>query len=182
MAMKHRITAVSLSFLLAAALSSPLRADVMDVSATGFTVKAAADVAAPPAKVYDAVVGRVGSWWAASHTWSGTPQNMSIDGRAGGCFCEKLDGGGSVQHMTVLLAEPGKTLRMSGGLGPLQEMPVTGVLTLTFAGTPDGTRVEQTYVVGGYTRDGFAKLAPLVDQVLAEQAKRLRAFVETGKP
>jgi hypothetical protein len=71
---------------------------------------------------------------------------------------------------------------MSGGLGPLQEMPVTGVLTLTFAAAPGGTRIELTYVVGGYTKDGLSKLAPLVDSVLAEQVKRLRAFVETGKP
>jgi hypothetical protein len=84
--------------------------------------------------------------------------------------------------MTVLLAEPGKTLRMSGGLGPLQELPVTGVLTLTFAPTTGGTRVELIYAVGGYTKDSLAKLAPLVDRVLAEQVMRLKSFVETGKP
>jgi uncharacterized protein YndB with AHSA1/START domain len=121
--MENRFTAVSLALVLAIASLSPLRADVIDASATGFTVKTTADIAAPPAKVYDAVVTRVGSWWAASHTWSGTPQNISIEGRAAGCFCEKLDSGGSVQHMAVLLAEPGETLRMSGGLGPLQEIP-----------------------------------------------------------
>jgi hypothetical protein len=69
---------------------------------------------------------------------------------------------------------------MSGGLGPLQEMPVTGVLTLAFTAAPGGSRIELTYVVGGYTKDGLSKLAPLVDSMLAEQVKRLKAFVETG--
>jgi uncharacterized protein YndB with AHSA1/START domain len=180
--MNNRLPVLAMSLVLGIAWTAALRADVIDAGANGFTVKTTTEIAAPPAKVYDTVVTRVGSWWAASHTWSGTPQNMSIDGKAAGCFCEKLDGGGSVRHMTVLLAEPGKTLRLSGGLGPLQEMPVTGVLTLTFAAAPGGTRIELTYVVGGYTKDGLSKLAPLVDSVLAEQVKRLRAFVETGKP
>jgi uncharacterized protein YndB with AHSA1/START domain len=180
--MNNQLPVLGVSLVLVIASAGASRTDVIDVVANGFTVKTTAEIAAPPAKVYDTVVTRVGSWWAASHTWSGTPQNMSIDGKAAGCFCEKLDGGGSVRHMTVLLAEPGKTLRMSGGLGPLQEMPVTGVLTLTFAAAPESTRIELTYVVGGYSKDSLAKLAPLVDRVLAEQVKRLKAFVETGKP
>ena len=171
-----------MSLVLVIAWTAALRADVIEAAATGFTVKTTAEIAAPPAKVYDTVVTRVGSWWAASHTWSGNAQNMWIEGKAAGCFCEKLDGGGSVRHMIVVLAEPGKTLRMSGGLGPLQEMPVTGVLTLTFAAAPGGTRLELTYVVGGYAKDGLAKIAPLVDRVLADQVMRLKAFVETGKP
>jgi uncharacterized protein YndB with AHSA1/START domain len=180
--MQKPFTVLGLVLVLAIASTPALRADVIDASATAFTVRTTAEIAAVPATVYDTFVTRVGSWWAASHTWSGTPQNMSIDGKAAGCFCEKLDGGGSVRHMTVLLAEPGKTLRMSGALGPLQELPVTGVLTLTFAPTTGGTRVELIYAVGGYTKDSLAKLAPLVDRVLAEQMMRLKSFVETGKP
>ena len=107
---------------------------------------------------------------------------MTIDGRAAGCFCEKLSGGGSVQHMTVLLVEPGKTLRMSGGLGPLQETPVSGVLTLTFTEASGGTRLDMTYTVGGYAKGGLAGLATVVDQVLAVQVTRLKRLVETGKP
>jgi uncharacterized protein YndB with AHSA1/START domain len=179
--MQKTFTVLGLALVLALAPTPALRADVIDASPTAFTVKTTAEIAALPAKVYETVVMRVGSWWAASHTWSGTPKNMSIEGKAAGCFCERLAGGGSVRHMTVLLAEPGKTLRMSGGLGPLQDMPVTGVLTLTFAPTTGGTRVEMTYAVGGFTKDGLAKLAPLVDGVLAEQVKRLKAFVETGR-
>jgi uncharacterized protein YndB with AHSA1/START domain len=179
--MQKTFPVLGLTLVLALASATEIRADVIDASANGFTTTTTAEVAAPPARVFEAVVAQVGLWWAASHTWSGTPKNMSIEGKAGGCFCERLAGGGSVRHMTVLLAEPGKTLRMSGGLGPLQEMPVTGVLTLTFAPTTGGTRVEMIYAVGGYTKDGLSKLAPLVDSVLAEQVKRLKAFVETGK-
>jgi hypothetical protein len=179
----HRVlTPLVLSFVLAAAPARVVRADVIDASAGGFTVKSTAAISATPMAVYETVVKRVGSWWDPEHTWSGSPRNMSIEPRAGGCFCEKLTAGGSVQHMSVLLAEPGKTLRMAGGLGPIQEMPVSGVLTLTFAEVSGGARVELTYTVGGYAKEGLSGLAPIVDQVLATQVARLKRFVETGKP
>lgn len=41
--------------------------------------------------------------------------------------------------------------------------------------------MELTYNVGGYAPGGLKPLAPLVDSVLAEQVKRLKAFVETGR-
>jgi hypothetical protein len=41
-----------------------------------------------------------------------------------------------------------------------------------------GTEITQTYVAGGYMRSGGEVLAPLVDQVLAGQLDRLRAYLE----
>jgi hypothetical protein len=107
---------------------------------------------------------------------------MTIDGRAGGCFCENLPPDGSVQHMTVVLAEPGKTLRLRGSLGPLQEQAIVGTMTWTFAETAGRARIELTYVVGGYLRGGLEPVARLVDQVLAVQVQRLKRYVESGRP
>lgn len=157
-------------------------ADVVDSTPNGFTTRTATEISAVPRAVYLALTGQVSSWWDPQHTWSGDAKNMSIDARAGGCFCEKLANGGSVQHMTVILAEPAKTLRMRGALGPLQEQAVVGTITWTLTEAGARTRVEMTYVVGGYMRGGVEPLAKLVDGVLATQVQRLKHFLESGRP
>jgi hypothetical protein len=103
---------------------------------------------------------------------------------AGGCFCERVPGkdgapDGQIEHMRVIYVAPGSTLRMSGGLGPLQSEPVTGVLTMSL--TPEGemTKISWDYVVGGYMRMSMTELAPLVDQVVGEQLLRLAARLGT---
>jgi hypothetical protein len=92
-------------------------ADVIESTPSGFTIRTSVEVAATPRAVYNALSAQVSNWWDPEHTWSGNPRNMSIDARAGGCFCEKLMSGGTVAHMTIVLADPGKTLRMTGALG-----------------------------------------------------------------
>src|SRR5262245_59802378 len=106
-----------------ALVSSTARADVVDSAPNGFTVKAAIVVAAPAAKAWAALLEPRG-WWDKNHTWSGDASNLSLDASTGGCFCEKLPAGGGVRHMTVVYADPGKLLRLTGGLGPLQDLAV----------------------------------------------------------
>ncbi len=153
-------------------------ADVVDASASGFTTRNTAAIAASPAEVYARLVRDVGKWWDPAHTFSGDAKNLSIDGRAGGLFQEKLAGGGSVLHLTVVNAEPGKMLRMVGGMGPLQAMGVSGSMTWQFKPEGAGTRVDLVYTVGGYSPGGLESIAPLADKVLAEQLQRLKAYVE----
>ena len=155
-------------------------AAVADSTAAGFLVHHEAVFHAPAADVYAALV-KVGSWWDGNHTWSGQAANLSIDPRAGGCFCEKLPNG-SVQHMTVVYADPGKQLRLAGGLGPLQGLAASGAMTFTLKGGDDGTRVTLDYMVGGYMPGGIGALARPVDGVLGIQFARAKRFVETGKP
>jgi uncharacterized protein YndB with AHSA1/START domain len=154
-------------------------ADVVDSSPAGFTVKVVVDVAAPAQRAYQALTERIGSWWDKDHTWSGNAANLSIDARPGGCFCERLANGG-VTHMTVIYAEPGKLLRMSGGLGPLQDLAVTGVMSWALTEAAGKTTIEVTYKVGGYAPGtGVGALAAPVDGVLTAQVRRLAQFVST---
>lgn len=153
------------------------RADVVDASPAGFSVRTVVQIAAPAVAVYDALTGSVGRWWDGSHSWSGNPANLTIVAQPGGCFCEALSGGGA-QHMTVLFADRGKTLRMSGGLGPLQSMAVVGVWTISLREAEGRTTLEAVYAVSGYTKDGLAMLAAPVDAVTSQQVARLKAFVE----
>lgn len=161
-------------------LGSAARAEVTDRSAAGFEVRHAATVAAPQAKVRAAVLD-IGKWWNGSHSYSGSAANMSID-LASGCFCEKLKDG-EVRHMTVVYSDSG-TLRLYGGLGPLQTTGAAGHLIFRFEAAPEGkTLLTVTYDVGGYAKGGLAeKWAGPVDFVIGEQVGRLTRYIETGKP
>jgi uncharacterized protein YndB with AHSA1/START domain len=149
---------------------------------TGFVVRHDLTIAAPPPRVYDALVREVGSWWNPSHSFTGDARNLSIDARPGGCFCEKYPNGGGVEHMRIVHAAPDRLLRMAGALGPLQAYGLAGSLAWRLSGEGSGTKLELSYTVGGFMPDGFDKIAPAVDRVLGEQAGRLKLFVETGKP
>jgi len=165
------------SVLILAGLSS-VRAEVKDSSADGFTIQDSVIIAENPNDVYNSIVDDVGLWWDSSHTISGNAENLSIDDKAGGCFCEKLENGGSVRHLEVVFVEPGKTLRMIGGLGPLQSMAVTGSMTWSLSKTDDGTNVKVIYCIGGYRPGGLQKIAPLVDKVIFEQLTRLKVYMK----
>jgi hypothetical protein len=162
-------------------LSQSASADVADSAASGFTVKITTNIHEPPADVYRRLI-RVGDWWSPEHTFSGDAHNLSIEERPMGCFCEKLPNGGAVRHMRVVFLWPGKLLRLSGGLGPLQEMAATGSMSFKLSPAEGGTKLEFTYAVAGYTPQGMNALAPIVNQVLTEQINRFKNYAETGNP
>jgi uncharacterized protein YndB with AHSA1/START domain len=140
-------------------------------------VKIVRHVAAPPAKVFSTAIA-VGTWWSADHSYSGVAANITIDPRPGGCWCEKLLNGGGVKHMEVVFVDPGKLLRFTGGLGPMQAMAATGSFTWEFKAAGDGTDLTWTYAVTGYQPGGFQQLAPVVDGVLASQLTNLKTVAE----
>jgi uncharacterized protein YndB with AHSA1/START domain len=163
--------------LLAVAL--PAAAAVVDSGPSGFLLRHAAKFAAPPARVWSALV-EPARWWDPEHTWSGDAANLSLDPAPGGCFCEKLPDGGGVRHLTVVYAAPGSLLRLTGALGPLQQHGVAGSLTFQLEPAADGTTVTLTYSVGGYWPGGLATMAAPADGMLGAQFGRLKALVETG--
>jgi hypothetical protein len=165
------------SIATAATFAGSVEAEVVGVSANGFEVREQLHVELPADKIYEAIVSPA-RWWDSAHTYSGNAANMTLDARAGGCWCEKLENGGSVQHLQVVYVAPGHALRLRGALGPLQAMAVDGAMTWTLKSTPKGTDLSLTYAVGGYSKDGFAALSTAVDQVLADQVARLRISLQ----
>ncbi len=157
-------------------------AEVVESSAAGFAIKSVVRIAAAPDRVYAAVVQDVGRWWDPAHSYSGDARNLSIDPRPGGCFCERLGDQGGVQHLAVVFVAPRQRLRLTGGLGPLQDSGVAGSLTWDFAGKDGATELTVTYVVGGFRPGGLQGLASPVDSVLTGQLQRLKNFVERGTP
>ena len=160
----------------------PASAEVIASSESGFVTRAAAEVPADPAATWAALIAPQ-NWWNKAHTFSGDSANLYLDAQGGGCFCEKLPlkvgvpgtRGGSVAHMRVVYADPGKALRMVGSLGPLQSEALTGTLTISLKPDGAGTRIIMEYVVGGYMRYKVEEIAPAVDKVLAEQLAGLSA-------
>ena len=157
-------------------------AEVVDSSSNGFTVKVALTVKAAPADVYRKLVHDIGEWWNPEHTFSGSPHNLSIDDKPMGCFCEKLPGGGGVRHLEVVYASPGKSLVMTGGLGPMQSIAATGSMKIQLSPADGGTKLEMVYAVVGYLPAGMQTWAKPADGMLTEQFTRLRNYIEKGNP
>ena len=157
------------------------RADVVDSSTNGFTVKLTFTIQAAPADVYRRLVRNVGDWWDSTHTFSGDARNLTIDDKPMGCFCEKLANQGGVRHMEVLRVAPGKTLVMSGALGPMQPLAAVGTMTIELSPVDGGSKVEVTYTVGGYLAGGMNTFAAPADGMLKQQFTRLKNYVEHGE-
>lgn len=171
-----------LTLLIAAAIACTsicfeAAAEVSSAAANGFDVRETAHIAAPPDKVFAALLVPA-RWWNSEHTFSGSAANLVLDARAGGCFCENLPGGGSVEHLIVVFVAPGKTLRLRGALGPFQGLAVDGAMTWSVKSTGGGTDLSLTYSVGGYVKNGFDELAKAADEVLGDQVVRLKKSLE----
>jgi Polyketide cyclase / dehydrase and lipid transport len=157
-------------------------AEVIDVAPNGFEVRESVHVAAPPDRAYAELL-QPAHWWSSDHTFSGNAANLNLDARAGGCWCESLPGGGSVEHLRVVYVAPGKVLRLRGALGPFQGLAVNGAMTWSVKsnGSGSGSDISLSYVVGGYAKDGFDALSKAADRVLGEQIARLKSTLDAGK-
>jgi uncharacterized protein YndB with AHSA1/START domain len=158
------------------------KSEVADASANGFTVKISLRIQAAPGDVYARLIQHVGDWWNPEHTYSGNAHNLSIEGKAMGCFCEKLRGEGMVRHMEVVIVMPGKALSLTGALGPLQAIAATGNMKVQLTPADGGTSLDVIYSVLGYLPAGMNTWAEPVNSVLTEQFTRLKNYVERGDP
>lgn len=177
-----RILLVAAAALLA--VQAPAQAEVVSASAGAFTSRNEADVAKSPDDVWRAL-GQIGRWWRGDHTYSSNSSNLRLDLTAPGCFCERWSGG-TVEHGRVVLAftrEGVKTLRLYAALGPLQDMGVDAVWTVTVTPRPGGgARVGWVYHVAGDPGLSLNTIAGPVDGVMTEQFGRLIRFIGTGAP
>ena len=166
---------------LALAGAAPAAAELRTAATASFVSHHAVEVAQPVAQVWRAVL-RPQEWW--THTWSGDPANLSLEPRAGGCFCERIPVSdswqvGSAEHARVVLVMPDRTLRLSGGLGPLQGEAVAATLTITLEPVAaGGTRIGWTYIVAGAGAGDLTGLGPAVDAVQGELLASLAAHLE----
>ena len=156
-------------------------ADVTDVSAAGFQLQIKTHIAATPANVF-ATITTPSKWWNPAHTYSHDAANLTIDAKAGGCFCEKLPDGGSVQHLTVATVMPGRLLRMRGALGPFQAWGMEGAMSWEVTAAGPETDLVVTYDLGGHMAGGFGDWPQKANGMVGDQVARLKKYLETGAP
>ena len=171
---------LSTLLLLATAFALPAHGEVKDATPSGFSVENSVLIAATPARVWQAMTADIDHWWPKDHSWWGQAATLSIDARAGGCFCERA-GAQQAQHLQVVFVDPEKTLRMTGGLGPMQGMGLHGVAEWTLQAEGTSTRVSWRYRAGGYSPDDLSALAPVVDKVQAHQLDGLARWLQAAR-
>jgi hypothetical protein len=159
-------------------IASPAAAEVVSAGSNGFHVRESVRLVVPQQVAYDAFA-KIGSWWNKDHTYSGSSANLSLATMPGGCFCERVPEGGGIEHMRVTYVKPGERVVLTGSLGPLLFEATSGVMDVQFKRIAGGAEVVMDYKAAGFASADAQKFAPLVDQVLAEQMKRLREFART---
>ncbi|MBU2970456.1 SRPBCC domain-containing protein [Pseudoalteromonas sp. C2R02] len=152
--------------------SSSLFAEVIQKDKHGFKIIIKKTVNVSSSATYKQFLN-ISQWWNKDHTWFGKSENLTLEPKAGGCFCEKSKGR-EVLHMTVSYVDPNTELRMIGGLGPLQIMGVQGGMSWKFSAiTQTKTEIIHTYQVVGFMPEGLDKLAAVVDKVQSSQVDSL---------
>lgn len=154
------------------------RAEVVQSAPDGALIEHHFALRAAPADAWQTLV-HPESWWPEDHTWSGHRGNLSLAPVAGGCYCESWDGG-SVEHARVVMAMPGRLLRMRGALGPMQDMAVTGVLTVKLQANEHGTEAVVTYRLSGDASHKLDEFVPIVDTVIGQQFGAFAALADQG--
>lgn len=167
----------SLCTVLLAALATPAAAEVRFSAPSGFEIEHRFETALSPQRFYP-LLANIGSWWSDAHTYSGKAANLSLSPQPGGCWCEKLPEGGGIEHMRVVQAQPGRKLVLTGSLGPLITEATTGVMTWSVEPKGSGSAFVLNYRVAGFYKGDGARLAKVVDQVLAAQVKSIHKTAE----
>ena len=157
------------------------RSDVVETSAHGFTLKIERSVPVSADVAYQQFLD-IGKWWSEEHTWFGKASGLYIEPQAGGCFCEK-NGEKSALHMIVSYVDPGREIRLIGGLGPLQRMALDGAMSFKFIPVDDDSSTDNkvTNIVFEYKVSGHSSLeslAGIVNAVQTMQIERLQASLQ----
>ena len=171
-----------MEYLAAIALlaASPAAAEFVSASPNGLEGRETVNLVVPPQMAWSSF-GDIAAWWDPEHTYSGKSQNLSLSLSPGGCFCERFPKGGGIEHLRVTYVDPGKRIILTNAVALLLYEATTGVMDVQIKSTAAGSQLTLDYRASGFANGGAEKLAAAVDQVLAAQMKRLRAFA-TARP
>lgn len=161
-------------------IAANARGAVLESNANGFAVEEKVHIDAAPDKVYAALI-HPENWWNSEHTFSGNAKNLSLDAKAGGCLCEALANGGSVEHLSVVTVMPGRTIVFRGAMGPFQSQGVNGAMTIMLTAKDGGTDLVLENNYGGFIQGGMGKWPLAADGMLADLVQHLKYYAENGK-
>ena len=142
-------------------------AEVVGAGANGFEVRHSVDTGRSRRRRRFAAFARIGDWWSKDHTYSGDAAQLSPAASPRRLLCERLDGGGGIEHMRVAYVQPGERVVLTGGLGPLLFEATTGVMDVRVERIAGGLAADPQLSRGGLRQAAMAtEMAPVVDQVL----------------
>ena len=148
-------------------------AEIKASAKDGFHISVTKQVDLGRNQAFKTFVSELSKWWDSSHTYSGDSKNVALDLKQK-CMIERLPEGGFVRHMEIVFYQPGKMLRLTGGLGPLQGMGVDGALNVSFSETDGSATVRLNYLVNAASFQNLEQVAKPVDRVLTEQMTRFK--------
>ncbi|SHG05249.1 hypothetical protein SAMN04487965_3200 [Microbulbifer donghaiensis] len=172
----RKLNAALAVLLFGTAGSGMTAAEVVSKSASEFSIKLEQELDTDSATIYRGLAS-LPAWWNPAHSYSGSSDNLSMELRAGGCFCERWERA-SVEHLRVIYAMPDREVRLSGGLGPLQSMPVSGLMQWRIVPVGDKSLLTWEYRVWGSSANNLDMIAEPVNSVLKEQFDALRNYLE----
>jgi uncharacterized protein YndB with AHSA1/START domain len=131
-------------------------------------------IAAPPVRVWHALVQEVNSWW--SHSFTDNPR-IVLEPRIGGRFCEEFDDqGNGALFATVTFCQPPSKLKYIGTMG--MQGPVLNQSTWDLSAVEGGTRLRKAMEV-------FGQVPPVVaegyNKGSVELLGQLKDWIEAGK-
>ena len=161
-------------------VATPAAAEVLGASPNGFEIRESVQLVIPPDQAFDAFE-QVGSWWNPAHTYSGKAANMRVALSLGACLCERFEDRRRDRAFARRLCraeqarDPDRVARAAAVRGDVGRHGSDR--------RADRRRVARNDELsrGGFYKGGADKLAPLVDQVLADQMKRYRVYA-TARP
>ncbi len=155
--------------------TTPMSTEILKTPVRAAVVQTEIEIAAEPAKVYDAYVNRFGDWFYENEE-SRTSRPARFENKIGGlCYMELPEGGANVLA-TVTMLKPGWKIRMSGDC----TIPnaYIGNMTITFHPSDKhagGTRVHIEHRMAGEFADD---LPAGFEEGWADGLSKLKALVE----
>ena len=153
--------------MLAFGITTNAAGEVTESSSNGFTISLSQESRRSDAELWERLQ-HPENWWSSAHSWSGDAANMSVEMRAGGCWCERV-GDGVAVHGRIIRIDSGHAILFDAPLGPLNDAAVATRLSWRV----ENQRVIWRYQVYGALPMPTEQLTPLVEGVLAEQLRRL---------
>ncbi len=110
-------------------------------------------IAAPPARVWQALTEETNAWWLPDYHEMGEGSVVSFDATAGGQLIERKEGGPSFLWSTVLMCHPGESIHLVGYAASEWGGPATTMMKFALEETDGGTTLKVTDALFGHVLD-----------------------------
>jgi DNA-binding transcriptional ArsR family regulator len=130
-----------------------------ELSVRAARVEMEVEIAAPPKRVWTALVGEMGTWWPRSFYAGKDTKAFVLEPRVGGRMYEDWGDGAGLLWFTVVSLDPPRALELSGHLFPAYGGPATSLVRIELSEGRGKTRLRLTDAIHGHlAADTDAKL------------------------